>query len=200
MKRNHIGAVLIVLGVAVFAFPFLRKNHEEHRQREILEEWKQGIAVIDLQEDEESKEAWANETEIFKDVAGVLKIEKIDLEQPILKGATEQNLSLSLATIEPTGTPGEKGNFAIAGHNSRTYGRQFNRLWELESGDEITVETDKGEYVYEVTELYIVEANEVWVLEDTLLGAEITLVTCYYPKEGETQRLIVKGMMKDTQR
>lgn len=134
--------------------------------------------------------------ENLDDVVGILRIPAIGLENPVLKGSTKQNLNLSVATVEPTGTPGVDGNFVIAGHNSRTYGRHFNRLAELKNGDELFVDTEGGNYAYMVTDVYVVEAEDVWVLDDTIDGAEITLITCYYPKEGKPQRLVVKGILQ----
>ena len=43
--------------------------------------------------------------------------------------------------------PGQEGNAAIAGHRT-TYGAPFNRIDELEPGDEIHVETIQGSFTY----------------------------------------------------
>lgn len=193
MKKKYIGALFILLGIVIIAFPFLKARNENIRQQKILEAWNQMAAHMnDVESTKEQAEVRAGQIDM-EDVIGILRIPAIELEQPVLKGAAGQNLSLSLAAVEPVGLGGE-GNLVIAGHNSRTYGRHFNRLSELEMGDEITIETLERSYSYEVTGSFIVEAGAVWVLEETLDGAEITLITCYYPSEGETQRLIVKGI------
>lgn len=195
MKKKYIGAACILVGIVLAAFPFLKETYADYRQQEILEEWKQGVAAIETDREEIKKETPVpKEYGESEDVVGILKIPSIALEQPVLKGAAEQNLNLSLATIEPTGKPGAEGNIAIAGHNSRTYGRHFNRLAEVSPGDEIILEAGGVRCTYQVTDRFVVEAEDVWVLEDTLEGAEITLVTCYYPENGKTQRLIVKGL------
>lgn len=193
MKKKYIGALFILLGIVIIAFPFLKARNENIRQQKILEAWNQMAAHMnDVESTKEQAEVRAGQIDM-EDVIGILRIPAIELEQPVLKGAAGQNLSLSLAAVEPVRLGGE-GNLVIAGHNSRTYGRHFNRLSELEMGDEITIETLERSYSYEVTGSFIVEAGAVWVLEETLDGAEITLITCYYPSEGETQRLIVKGI------
>ena len=49
-----------------------------------------------------------------------------------------------------TPLPGQPGNAAIAGHRT-TYGAPFNRIDELEQGDEILVTTAQGAFRYEVS-------------------------------------------------
>ena len=51
--------------------------------------------------------------------------------------------------------PGQYGNAAIAGHRT-THGQPFNRIDELQVGDEVIVETIVGRYTYLVTGQVIV--------------------------------------------
>ena len=129
---------------------------------------------------------------IKKNMEGILKIEKINLDLPILSGATQGNLKISVASIRNTGKPGQLGNYAIAGHRNRTYGRNFNRLDEVEEGDIIEVDIEKGNYIYTVVEKIYVKPEETWVLNGNNENREITLVTCH-PMINPTHRLIVKG-------
>lgn len=129
---------------------------------------------------------------VDKNIEGMLYIDKIDLGLPILHGATEKNMKTTVASIENTGRAGEIGNYAIAGHRNTTFGRNFNRLEEMEEGD--TIEVDVGEQVFEYTvmeKLYVLP-EEVWVLEENGVDKEITLVTCH-PMVNATHRLIIKG-------
>lgn len=128
---------------------------------------------------------------------GTLKIEKISLSLPILKGTTEKNLNFSVASINGTGKPWTIGNYGIAGHRSHGYGRNFNRLDELAVGDVIEVlDTENNHYSYKVNQKIIVYAKDVWVLNSQVDKKEITLVTCHplYEKNPPT-RLIIKGEM-----
>lgn len=198
-KKRYLAIGCIILGIWVMMIPSVKESVEDQRQQKILTQWKQEMNRIGS--GEKTAETGKNIAKRISgkensEVVGVLRIPIIELEQPVLKGATERNLNLSVATVEPTGTPGEKGNFAIAGHNSRTYGRHFNRLEELQKGDELFVDTGTESYTYKVTDSYVVEAEDVWVLGDTIDGAEITLITCHYSKEGKVQRLIVKGILQ----
>lgn len=128
-------------------------------------------------------------------VIGIMEIPKIDLKVAIAEGTDKQTLKKAVGHFEGTAMPGEIGNFAVAGHRSYTYNEFFNRLDEMEIGDEIRVKTTKGEFVYEVTDIFVVEPHEVWVLDPTP-EATITLVTCT-PIRVATHRLIVKGKLKN---
>lgn len=199
-KKIYLGIGCILFGICVMLIPFVKESGEDQRQQEILTQWQQEMSQIESEEEmpgiESNTERETDSRENLEEEVGILRIPAIELESPVLKGSTKQNLNLSVATIEPTGTPGADGNFVITGHNSRTYGRHFNRLDEIKKGDELFVDTRTGNYVYKVTDIYVVEAEDVWVLGDTIDGAEITLITCHYPKEGKTQRLIVKGILQ----
>ncbi len=122
---------------------------------------------------------------------GILKIDKIQLKLPILTGATKKNMNLSVASVEHTGKPGQVGNYAIAGHRNYTYGRNFNRLGEIEVHDLIEVQTGDEHYQYIVTDVFRVKPDETWVLDQSKKKT-ITLITCD-PMINPTFRLIIKG-------
>ncbi|MGF7057963.1 class D sortase [Brassicibacter mesophilus] len=133
---------------------------------------------------------------IKKNMEGMLIIEKINLSLPILHGATDKNLKMSAASIENTGEAGKIGNYSIAGHRSRTFGRNFNRLDEVEIGDILEVDDGKNQYRYTVSEKLYVKPEEVWVLNGNKKDKEITLVTCH-PMTKSTHRLIIKGKINE---
>jgi len=127
-------------------------------------------------------------------VEGVLIIDKIRLKLPILTDATVDNLKLSVASIANTGKAGAVGNYAIAGHRNLTYGKNFNRLDEVEIGDRIEVDTGTQQYWYQVQEKLYVLPEEVWVLKGNGRDKEITLITCH-PMQNPTHRLVIKGKL-----
>ncbi len=166
---------------------------------EISEEEKKKMELADREEKrkrEEDRAAKEKEEYIQKHMEGMLKIDKIKLNQPILKGATEKNLNVSVASIDNTGKAGEVGNYAIAGHRNRTFGRNFNRLEEVEVGDSVVVDSGDNQYKYTVTEKLYVKPEEVWVLYSNKKDKEITLITCH-PMKNPTHRLIIKGKIID---
>jgi sortase A len=104
----------------------------------------------------------------------VLRIPRIGLEVPVLRGTTEWALNRAVGHIEGTAAPGADGNSAIAGHRDGF----FRALKNLEAGDVIEVETLGGKEVYHVERLWVVAPEDVWVLDSTPTRS-LTLVTCY---------------------
>ncbi|MFD1956611.1 class D sortase [Paenibacillus thailandensis] len=204
MKIKGLALLLIVAGLLLIAMPKLTELYYDAQQEKLIRSWENAMLTVDNGEDGETDAASPVEPVMAaapqdgeadneaEGMEGLLVIDKIDLKLPILYGATKENMKKSAASIEGTGKAGEIGNFAVAGHRNRTFGRNFNRLDELEEGDTIEVEVAGNRYAYTVTEKPIVKPEDVWVLEGNGKDREITLVTCH-PMVNPTERLIIKG-------
>lgn len=129
------------------------------------------------------------------EVLGIIEIAKIKAKMPVIKGTSEKVLDMGAGYLEGTAYPGQVGNSAIAAHRSRTYGRMFNRLGEVEEGDKITIKTDKGTYQYEVFDTFLVKPNDLSVLQKQGENKILTLITCH-PIDNPTHRLIVQAILK----
>jgi len=103
-------------------------------------------------------------------------------------------LKYAVGHFPQTAKAGQKGNFCLAGHRSYTYSEYFNRLDEINKGDEIFVKTREGEYKYIVFEKKTVLPSEYSVLDSTK-DATLTLVTCT-PIRVATHRLIIKAKLQ----
>ena len=125
------------------------------------------------------------------DVIGKIVIDKINLELPIIEEANEENLKIGATHVLYTPLPWEKGNCFIAAHRSWTYGRNFNRLDELQSGDIIKIITKKifteKIFTYKVITKEIVEPENKEVFNRKY---DLTLTTCT-PLYTPTHRLLV---------
>lgn len=217
MKLKVVSIALIVIGVVVLCYPKFSEVYYDYQQQKLVREWENSLHNIQSIDDltptvleaENSGNVTAgdgtdNQVELtakpdfssYKNMEGVLIIDKIDLLLPILQGATNENMRTTVASIVNTGKAGEVGNYAIAGHRNRTFGRNFNRLDELEIGDTMEVDNGDTQFVYMVTEKLRVKPEEVWVLEGNNKDTEITLVTCD-PMVNPTHRLIIKGKIID---
>jgi sortase A len=104
----------------------------------------------------------------------VLRIPKIDLEVPVLAGTDELTLNRAVGHIAGTARPGEGGNVAIAGHRDGF----FRGLKDVEVGDRLELETLAGAAHYVISDLLIVDPQDVYVLAPTEIPT-VTLVTCY---------------------
>ncbi len=105
---------------------------------------------------------------------GVLRIPKIRLEVPVLPGTDDHTLDRAVGYIEGTAQPGTDGNLGIAGHRDGF----FRGLKDIATGDVIELDTIQGTDVYRVERTWIVNPEEVSVLDPTPTRA-LTLVTCY---------------------
>ncbi|MFT4145473.1 MAG: class D sortase [Mobilitalea sp.] len=127
------------------------------------------------------------------ELIGVLQIPKINLKVAIAEGVTRDALRYSVGHFEKTALPGDYGNCSIIGHRNYVWGEYFNRLDEIEVGDKIKIVRADTTYTYYVTEKFVVEPEEIWVLDQ---GDEstLTLITCT-PIRIATHRLIIKAIL-----
>jgi sortase A len=132
---------------------------------------------------------------------GVIEIPKIGLERVIVQGVTKADLKKGPGHYPGTPLPGQAGNSGIAGHRT-TYGAPFNRIDELVPGDDITITTPQGRFLYKVIKApdsdaapYIVKPSDVAVLEDKG-DNRITLTACH-PEYSARQRIIVNAVLSD---
>ena len=117
-----------------------------------------------------------------------LRIPAIGVDKIVVEGVSLDDLKKGPGHYPETPLPGQEGNAAIAGHRT-TYGAPFNRIDELEKGDEILVETVQGDFRYLVEEQLIVSPSQVEVLEDK--GDNRLTLTACHPKYSARERIIV---------
>jgi len=104
----------------------------------------------------------------------VLRIPRVALAVPVYFGSNERNLNRGAALIAGTGAPDSDGNIAIAAHRDG----YFRALRTIAVGDLVELETPHRRRQYRITELSIVDPENVSPLHDTEMPA-LTLVTCY---------------------
>jgi sortase A len=121
----------------------------------------------------------------------VLRIPKVRLEVPVLPGTDDFTLNRAVGHIEDTALPGTDGNSGIAGHRDGF----FRGLKDIEPNDIIELETLRGKEVYRVERTWVVEPEDVSVLDSTPTRS-LTLVTCYpfYHIGPAPQRFIVRAV------
>ncbi len=96
------------------------------------------------------------------------------VELYILDSASPRALAFGPAHVSGTASPGSRGNAVIVAHRDT----HFAFLRTLEPGDEIDVETAKGDARYRVREVSVVEKNETRVMDDAD-SPQLTLITCF---------------------
>jgi sortase A len=136
------------------------------------------------------------------DAVARIRAPKIGLDKIVVEGVEVDDLRKGPGHYRSTPMPGQRGNAAIAGHRT-TYGAPFNRIDELEPGDEILVATPQGDFTYKVVPHgnpdgsiaghQIVRPNDVWVLDD--VGDNRLTLTACHPKYSASQRIVVQALL-----
>jgi sortase A len=126
------------------------------------------------------------------DPIGVIRIPRIGVDKVFVSGVSRTDLRKGPGHYPLTPLPGQAGNAAIAGHRT-TYGAPFNRIDELEPGDEILIDAPYGQFRYEVRATTIVSPSAGEVLEDK--GDDRLTLTSCNPKYSARQRIVVSAVL-----
>lgn len=134
------------------------------------------------------------------DPVGVIEIPRIDLQRVVVEGVSKADLRKGPGHYPDTPLPGQAGNSGIAGHRT-TYGAPFNRIDELNVGDEVVLTTPQGRFTYRVVEgpvkgqaWYSVDPEDVSVLRD--FGDDRVTLTACHPKYSARERIIVHAVLE----
>ena len=159
-----IGLITMLIGISILGFYGIRKVYREIKKQKLMQE------------------------------NVVIEIADLKIKAPVLEGTENEILAKATGHFIDTGEVGS-GNYCIAGHSSVIYKEYFNNLKNIELGMDITLyDIEKNAYHYTVTESFIVEPNEVWILND--FGDDrVTIVTC---TDDGSQRQIVVGILDDS--
>lgn len=199
--------VLIVIALYVAVASFIYADFRERKRKDIANSIiekidKQIKEINDAKELENDlpvkvvppKEIIAEYNDVNYTVLGKIKIEKIDIYDPILKENTKGSLDASAVKIAGPDL-NSNGNVVIGGHNYMK-GNFFIKINKLRENDKITITDLSGKsvdyfvYDYNVTSIedasYLAQPNNK---EDKIL----TLVTC---TKGGKQRYYVKAKAK----
>lgn len=207
-KRYIIGIILIIIGVLLFTIPSIidynNNKNDETEKNELLKEVVSLIETTDFENNEITSDT--NTTDVTKptepkpykpyrtstneEIDGILYIDCIDLELPILTNLTEKGLNKTCARVTNTEPPG-CNNYCVMGHHNKNYGVLFNRLKEVKKGDRIRVKASNGTFEYEVTETFVTEGLDHSILQDVKDKKVITIFCCDYRKNNG--RLVVRG-------
>jgi len=215
MVRQVLPWALIAAGVIISAFALISRLSVSSQQQRLVDGYRSteqsattsaqvsgnagpdtDAAIVSSLPDPDAAEPSAGE-EPSPTTLAVLSIPSIDLEVAVRQGVGSYSLRYSVGHYAPSVMPGDEGNCVIMGHRNYTYGQFFNRLDELDTGDTIILERGGVIYTYVVTEKFVVEPSETYVLDPTD-GATLTLITCT-PIRVATHRLIVRCALQSAQ-
>ena len=126
-------------------------------------------------------------------IMGVLSIPSIDIEMPLYLGASSENMAKGAAVLGQTSLPigGANTNCVIAGHRGWRGADYFRHLDELQIGDAVTVTNLWGELSYRVTELAVIQPDDIDAIKLQANKDMLTLITCHPYASGGRYRLAV---------
>ena len=186
--RKIIGVLLILIGVGIIGTVAYKKIVTSQKQNELLEAFESQLAEGDNENTEE--EVNLDSINGYTPIA-IMEIPSIKLKQPVVEGITEDVIKYFLGKFPESTMPGEVGNFAVAGHRVSDFTDAFINLYKVKPGDNVIVTKKDGKYTYEVEESFIVDPEQVEVLENADYE-KITLITCTI---GSKRRVIVTGKL-----
>jgi sortase A len=141
----------------------------------------------------------------FGQAFAIVRIPQFGLKyaRPLYEGTTRDVLMHGIGHYATTALPGEVGNFAVAGHRT-TYGKPFNRIDELRTGDVVIVETRETWFVYRVSSTEVVAPSRSDVLlpvpgqPGAPAGEELLTMTSCHPEFSSRERYVVHATLDTT--
>lgn len=123
-------------------------------------------------------------------IQGVLRFHHADVSLPIFPGESSAALTLGAGHLRDSTPLDQRGNIVLSAHRDGP----FRILKDIKPGDLLEIHTDSVARQFIVEETFIVEPEEVWVLERGDDSA-LTLITCYpfYFVGSAPQRFIVRA-------
>ena len=175
--------IIIIISQLYFDKPFCDNNAVVNNcsNNEIIEN-----IVDEKNETNVSKQKIENQNDVWK-----VTIKKININAEIADGVTPDVLNKYVGHFKQSGYA--SGNIALAAHNRGYAVNYFNKIKELNIGDEIEYSYMGKVQTYLVYENRVIEDTNVEVVENTSENI-ITLITCVENKPA--QRRCIRGKLK----
>lgn len=177
-----VSVVLLVGAVGMLSYPaatnFMSDRTQSRLDREIASP--------------EIKQAYQERRLQDGDALTRIKIPSLGVDTVVVEGTSASALKAGAGHYPNTPLPCEAGNVAIAGHRT-TYGRPFNQLDRLKTGDVVILTTPIGSCTYEVMkDPFVIAPTDFSVVQNDPNKKLLTLTTCH-PRGSARQRLVVQA-------
>ena len=185
-RRIKKDMMLILLGVAIVAIPFLLRMKEQERSNRYMKAFEE-----EQNEEKQNKKDHKKKDSLLlqEGVIGIIEIPSLDIKYPVFEGAGSVQLNEGIGHMTNTTELCGKGNCVLAGHNGSRRGVYFTYLCNIEAGAKVVLTNRKKEkHEYTVKEMKVVNPYDEWVTKQTE-GESLTLFTC---AEHGTKRFVVK--------
>ena len=195
---NILIVVLLCTSVVLIFKNQIREYLTGNANDKIITAYKNGKGEVDIPwwqkmfTDNESK------SKLTDSMLGILKIDSVQIEEPIFQDVTEINLINGVATSQEPSTL-DAQNVVIAGHSVQGVGIRFNNLNKIKNGAKIQIISKDKLRTYEVNKLYDVVPTQVEILEQHENEPKILkLFTCdnFNPQTGVWEsRFVVEAKL-----
>ena len=195
---NILIVVLLCTSVVLIFKNQIREYLTGNANDKIITAYKNGKGEVDIPwwqkmfTDNESK------IKLTDSMLGILKIDSVQIEEPIFQDVTEINLINGVATSQEPSTL-DAQNVVIAGHSVQGVGIRFNNLNKIKNGAKIQIISKDKLRTYEVSKLYDVTPTQVEILEQHENEPKILkLFTCdnFNPQTGVWEsRFVVEAKL-----
>lgn len=130
---------------------------------------------------------------IESNIFGVITIPAIQVELPIYLGASDENLMLGACVLGETSIPvgGTNQNAVIAGHRGWDGVGYFVDIDKLQLDDEIIIQNPWEELHYHVTDIKIIQPDDIEAILIQNGKDLVTLLSCHPFRSGGKQRYLV---------
>ena len=130
---------------------------------------------------------------IDDEIIGVLEIPAMELTMPVYLGASDDHLSVGSAVLGNTSAPigGDNTNCVIAGHRGWRGADYFRHIDKLTVGDTVKLTNLWETLTYTVTDIQIIQPNEIEKIKIQPNRDLLTLLTCHPYASGGRQRYVV---------
>ncbi|MBR2588530.1 MAG: sortase [Bacilli bacterium] len=186
-----ISVFCILIGLLLISNDYLKSKKEKAYEKiriSLLSESEKGKKDNTPKKVDEEPEIPVEENP--NEYIGILKIEKINLEQGFYdKGNPENDVDRNITFLEPTNYPNEKnGNVILVAHSGSSSIAYFKHLYQLEIGD-IAQVTYKGKiYTYKIEDIYYeTKDGDVTIYRDKNKST-LTMITC--TKDDDTKQTV----------
>ncbi|MDO9573349.1 MAG: class E sortase [Candidatus Contubernalis sp.] len=186
-----IGALLIIVGVSLMLFPYLKDAYQQYvhaaKARETIEQIKIENPLILTTEN-----SLENLPDRLLPKEAVLEIPILGLMVNVNYGIETDDFKNIPSFYPQSGYP-ETGNVSIAGHRNAS---NFLHVNKLVKNDEIRLYYDNKLFLYYVDEVFITH-HKNWSIIEPADTAALTLTTCDPPGSDPTdKRLVVRAYLK----
>lgn len=190
--KNKIAKVLILIGLVICVGSISIKGYSKYIENKSTKSFEEEINKnINVSKEDDFSNVKAG------DEIAIINIPSINLNTVVVESIEKQYLNHYVCHFENSAMPGENGNFSLAGHSSYRYNEVFNELHKIKLNDEIIIKTLNNEFTYIVKDIYEVNPEDTFVLDQDNEIKELTIVTC--TNKGK-DRLIVKAQILEDEK